>query len=279
MFRDGGLVAQLSDRGLSVESWVEVEGFTWRPDRASPRAQHVEEVRRVVLETASRVEAALGAGQIPLVLGGDCTVGIGTVAGAVGAGRKVGLVYLDRHADLNTPESVAEGTLDWMGMSQMLDARNSIEPIAGAFAARPLLEPARVVILGADEEAWTPWEREEAVRLRLPRVGIDPLCEDPSGTAEKAVGMLEDCDALLVHFDVDLLDFVDSPYSENIDRNSGPGLAQAAEALQVLCSDPRFTGLTVAEVNPAHASSDDPELRRLAGVVADACHWASARSS
>lgn len=279
MFRDGGLLEQLTDLGLSDGSWLEVEGFTWRPDRESPRAQHVDQVRRVVLETAARVETVIRAAELPLVLGGDCTVGIGTVAGAVGAGHRVGLVYLDRHADLNTPESVPDGTLDWMGMSQMLDARGSIEPIAGAFAGRPLLQPSRVVILGADEEAWTAWEREEAGRLRLPRIGIDAVCEDPGSAAADALGRLDGCDAVYVHFDVDLLDFVDAPYSENVDRNSGPSLAQAATALEVLCSDPRFAGLTVTEVNPAHASSDDPELRRLAGVLCDACRWASARSS
>ena len=279
VFRDGGLCRQLSDRGISVESWLEVEGFTWRPDRANRRAQHIEEVTRVALETASRVESVLGAGKLPLVLGGDCTVGVGTVAGAVGAGREAALVYLDRHADLNTPDSVPDGALDWMGMAQILDARGSIGPMAGAFARRPLLQPSRVVILGADEEVWTEWEREEAERLSLPRVGIEPLCRDPAAAAEEALGRLQGCDAVLVHFDVDLLDFVDAPYSENVDRNSGPSLAQAAEALRVLCSDPRFAGLTVTEVNPDHAASDDPGLERLAGVLAEACGWASAASS
>ena len=234
----------------------------------------------MVLETAARVETVIRAAELPLVLGGDCTVGIGTVAGAVGAGHRVGLVYLDRHADLNTPESVPDGTLDWMGMSQMLDARGSIEPIAGAFAGRPLLQPSRVVILGADEEAWTAWEREEAGRLRLPRIGIDAVCEDPGSaqrqtpSAGSTVAMPSTCISTWT---------CSTSSTRRIPRTStatrDPAWRRRRRALEVLCSDPRFAGLTVTEVNPAHASSDDPELRRLAGVLCDACRWASARSS
>ena len=280
VFRGGGLERHLSDHGIAVEAWLEVDGFTWRPDRESRRAQHVEEVRRVALETAARVETLLGAGRRALVLGGDCTVGIGSVAGAVGAGREVALIYLDRHADLNTPQSVPDGALDWMGMSQILDARGAIEPISGAFGARPLLEPSRVVITGAQEPIWTPWEREEAERLGVLRVGFDAICGDPGAAAAKALDLLGDgWDTLLVHFDVDLLDFIDAPYSENVEnRNSGPSLEQAAEALGVLCSDPRFAALTVTEVNPAHAASDDPGLARLAETLASAWGRAAARS-
>ena len=274
-----GLERLLTDGGVGVDGWLEVEGFTWRPDREHRRAQHLEEVRRVALATADQVERLLAAGGRALILGGDCTVGVGTVGGAVAAGGKVGLIYIDRHADLNTPESVAEGALDWMGMSQLLDARGSIDRLAAAFGRRPLLEPSQVVVLGADPEAWTPWEREEGERLRLPRVGSEDLSERPRVAAEEALGLLDSrCDTLLVHFDVDVLDFIDAPYGENVDRNSGPTLEQTTEALEALCSDPRFAALTVTEVNPAHAVSDDPDLERLAGALASAWRSTSAHS-
>jgi arginase len=280
VFREGGLERRLADHGTAVEAWLEVDGFTWRPDRDNRRAQHVEEVRRVALDTAARIEALLGAKKRALVLGGDCTVGIGTVAGAVGAGREVGLIYFDRHADLNTPQSVPDGALDWMGMSQILDAADSIEAIAGAFGVRPLLDPSRVVITGADPPRWTPWERQQVERLGVPRIGIDAVCEHPQAAAREALELLGDgCDTLLVHFDLDLLDFVDAPYSENVDRNSGPTLGQATQALEELCSDPRFAAMTLTEVNPAHAVSDDPDLERPAEALASAWGRASARSS
>ena len=73
-----------------------------------------------VRAVATRVEAALRAGELALVLGGDCTVGVGTVAGAVAAGAEPRLVYLDLHADLNTPSSVPDGALDWTGLAHLL---------------------------------------------------------------------------------------------------------------------------------------------------------------
>jgi arginase len=72
----------------------------------------VEQVRT----TATRVADGLAVpGRIVLVLGGDCTIGIGTVAGAQSV-----LGDIDLHADLNTPASAGDGALDWMALAHML---------------------------------------------------------------------------------------------------------------------------------------------------------------
>jgi arginase len=54
------------------------------------------------------------------MLGGDCTVGGGTIAGHATTGERIGLVYFDSHAYPNVPSSVHEGALDWIGMAHML---------------------------------------------------------------------------------------------------------------------------------------------------------------
>jgi arginase family enzyme len=71
------------------------------------------------------------------VLGGDCTVGIGTVAGHVGSGESTGLLYFDAHADLNTPTSVHEGALDWMGMAHVLGEEGAAPELVGVGARVP----------------------------------------------------------------------------------------------------------------------------------------------
>jgi arginase len=115
--RDAGLLGLLRDAGIAVSDHGDRTVWRWRPDRERPRAQNLDTVVSIVRETAARVADAAAAGEVTLVLGGDCTVGIGTVAGHVAAGpdERIGLIYLDSHADLNTPESVHEGTLDWLG--------------------------------------------------------------------------------------------------------------------------------------------------------------------
>jgi hypothetical protein len=77
------------------------ELWRWRPDRENRSAQNVGKVVEIVRDTARRVGDSIGAGETTLVLGGDCTVGIGTVAGHVSAAERVGLIYFDTHADLN----------------------------------------------------------------------------------------------------------------------------------------------------------------------------------
>ncbi len=108
------------EHGVDVRDHGDREMWRWRPDRENRRAQNLGKVVEIVADTARRVAEAAGAGETTLVLGGDCTVGIGTVAGHVESGERVGLVYFDAHADLNVPGSVLPGALDWMGMAHML---------------------------------------------------------------------------------------------------------------------------------------------------------------
>ena len=60
-------------------------------------------------------------GSAILVLGGDCTIELGTVAQAFGETPDAGLVYIDYDTDMNTPSSVDDGALDWMGVAHLLD--------------------------------------------------------------------------------------------------------------------------------------------------------------
>src|SRR5690606_8613973 len=112
--RAAGLIEKLRGHGLGVEDRGDVAGFRWRADAETPRAMNLDAVARVARATAVHVAAALSKGARPLVLGGDCTVEIGTVAGARATGESVGLVYVDFDTDLNTPESTTDGALDWM---------------------------------------------------------------------------------------------------------------------------------------------------------------------
>ena len=94
------------------------------------------------------------------MLGGDCTVGIGTVAGHVGSGERVGLVYFDSHADLNVPESVPEGALDWMGMAHMLGEEGAEPELVNSGPRAPLLETDQVLLFAWGPGQATAFERE-----------------------------------------------------------------------------------------------------------------------
>jgi arginase len=78
-----------------------------------------------------------------------------------------GLLYVDRHFDLNTPDSTTDGALDWMGLAHGFALPGTIDALTGAFGHGPLLQPTQVAWLGVDAGWATAWEREQADRLGL----------------------------------------------------------------------------------------------------------------
>ncbi len=261
--RDAGLVELLRERGVAVDDRGDSTPQRWRPDRARPYAQNVAAVAETVRETASRVRAA---DHPALVLGGDCTVGLGTVAGQ--PDEPLGIIYFDLHADLNVPSSVPDGALDWMGMAHLLREDGADDELA---LALPRVEPEQVLLFSYRADQLTPRECDALERLPMERVPLEHVAADPAGAAGSALALMEPrCERLVVHFDVDVIDFVDAPLSENTGRNIGLSLDGALQALAVLAASDRFAALTVTELNPAHGEEDGSTVRRFAEGLASA---------
>lgn len=269
--RAAGLAQALSDRGVEVRDLGDRPVWRWRPDREHPRAQNAAVVAEIARDTARRVEAALADGGGPLiVLGGDCSIELGVIAGH---GDGAGLVYLDLHPDLNTPESVVEGTFDWMGMAHALALDGAHPEVVAATPRTPLLRDDQVVFLGYGPHEARPFELDAMVRRGLAGVPADELTRDPEAAAARALEALPSgFERLLVHFDVDVIDFNDAQLSEEGVRGAGVTLDAAMRALAVLIRDDRLSAITITELNPEHGDEQGEELRRfvdrLAGVLA-----------
>jgi len=273
--REAGLLAALERAGLEVEDGGDAELWRWRPDRDEPRAQHAAKVAAIARGTAERVGAFLSHTErkaptpVALVLGGDCTVGVGTVAGALAAGSDVGLLYFDTHADLNVPEAVREGALDWMGMAHMLAEPGARPELLWVGPRAPLLRDDQVLLFAWGPEQATEFELAAIERRGLERIAVDEVAADPEGAAARALASLESrCERLLVHFDVDVVDFTDAPLSENTGRNEGLPLAAALAALRVLLASPKLAALTITELNPDHTEAGGDAIERLVAAVA-----------
>jgi len=266
--RDAGLFDLLGNSGLEVRDHGERDIWRWRPDRGHAQAQNVGAVVEIVIDTARRVGDSVQAGETTLVLGGDCTVGVGTVAGHLSAGERVGLVYFDAHADLNVPESVREGALDWMGMAHMLGEPGAVSELRDVGPRMPLLEAQQVLLFGWDPEQATAFEREAIERRQIAVVSADQVAADPLVAADEARGLMESrCDRLLVHFDVDVINFTDVPLSENTGRNVGLAYEEAIASLEGLLASELLAGLTIAELNPDHTEEGADSLSRFATDV------------
>ena len=134
--RSAGLLEQLIASGLRVHDDGNLPHQIWSPDRDHPLAQNAGQATTSLQQLADRLHPLLACGDIALVLGGNCTIALGVVAALrrLGAGAP-GLLYADRHYDLNTPESTTHGALDWMGLAHALALPGCLDTLTGAFGA------------------------------------------------------------------------------------------------------------------------------------------------
>ncbi len=269
--REAGLVQTLTSAGIDVHDAGDLTEQIWAPDRQDRFAMNTGQVVASVQELARRVPRLLTGDRRLLVLGGNCTVAIGLAAGLNATfDNECGLLYVDRHFDLNTPATTIEGALDWMGVAHGLDLPGSRAEFAGAFPARPVLDPGRLAFLGVDPTQATDFEREQVARLGISVTTQSELIADPAGAAAAALRALPEV-PFAAHVDVDVLDFTDAPLAENTSgRNIGPTLDQLGAALAVIVADPRWRGLSIGEVNPTRAAGDPGVLTRFTGMLADA---------
>jgi len=268
--RAAGLLRRLEAAGLSVREAGEGPFFRWQPDPGDPRAQNRARARDSILRAAAASRKALRNGDFVLLLGGDCTHHLGLLSAVVEVAGGAGSIYLDLHGDLNTPQSTVDGSLDWMGLAHALALPGTTKELREIGPRSPLIEPSDLCLLGLLESDATEWER---ARIREDGIGFVPrsrLQADPQGAARQAIARVNHERHLVVHFDVDAVDFNDAPLSEHPGRGKGVTLDAALQALGVLLRDSRVRGLSIGELNPDHGAADGSTLARLVEGLGEA---------
>jgi arginase len=269
--RDAGLIDRLTQAGIHVVDHGDSPVWRWRPDRTRRYAQNLEAVVEQVQALAERVRRSVAAGEVPLVLGGDCTLELGTVSGFLPSDQRLTLLYFDLHADLNVPDSAPDGALDWMGMAHMLGEERATPELSRFGPRFPLLADEDVLIFAHGPGQVTPWEREVLERRNLQTIPVSVVTEDPEGAAALALARLAGPDdRLLVHFDVDVIDFTDAPLSENTGRNIGLSFEHAFRALRVILANSNLAALTITELNPQHGEPGAATLERYIDALVGA---------
>jgi arginase len=156
-----------------------------------------------------------------------------------------------------------------MGVAHMLGLKYTLPELAGLGPRVPMLNPEQLLLFGNDNvEAF---ERQVIDRLGIAEVRLAEVVADPAGAAAAVVdGWARQFERLLIHLDVDVLDFGDMPLAENTRRNVGLTFDQLMAALHQLLRAPNWAALTVCELNPDHGESDGSTLRTFAEGLADA---------
>ncbi len=263
--RAAGLIDSLQERGVDVIDRGDLPEVAFRPDPENPRKQNLGEVARVAQDVAVELRRARGNGTCPVVLGGDCTITLGVVAGLLGQGSSLGLLYLDGDLDLNTPETTPSGIFDGMVTAHLVG--RGAQELALIGPEYPLLQESHLVYFGYNVSAGgiDPPELSALERSAALRFPVETVREDPIAAANKALEALEGrVERILVHFDLDVAD----TSAVDVAHSNGLALETTVEVLKVFMQSPKCAGLVVTEFNPV-LDVDGSVARRLATHLAE----------
>ena len=251
VLREAGLLEALRAAGARVVNLSDLSLFPFRDDPGHPTARNAEVVACAVRATADEMTRALREG-FTIVLGGDCTLVVGALAGARAAlGRPVGVVYVDANADLNTPETTPSGFLGGMALSLALG--QGPDGLIAPMGVSPVLEPEHVALIGF--RGLDPGERDRIGALGLALPAAAARQTGMRVAAALALDAIANEDGpVLVHLDVDAIDYAEMPVKDSI-GGAGLTIAEISDLLTALVASPRVVGLHIAEFNPAR----DPE--------------------
>lgn len=249
--RVANLVARLSARGLDVADRGNLQGpmNPWQPPHDGYRhLPAVVEWNRAVYEA---VYAELGAGRLPVMLGGDHCLAIGSITAVARHcrenGKRLRVLWLDAHADFNTAQVTPSGNIHGM-------------PVACLCG----MGPEELTTLGGSKPATTPdvfrqigirsVDEGEKRLVREARVSIFDMRQiDESGMKRVMEAALEGVDAdthLHVSFDVDFLDPAIAPGVGTTVRG-GPNYREAQLCMEMIADTGRLASLDIVELNPA----------------------------
>jgi arginase len=267
--RAHGLLDRLRAGGLTVHDAGDVEGEPFRRDPSGSASRNLGAVVRVAARVADEVERILSAGRFAVVLGGDCTIELGVVAGAQRALDDVRLAYLDGDADLASPSHPGSGIVDASGIAHLLGiADDALARLGPRF---PMLDERHLAMIGFDPDDSDSVDAPALLeRPGLLHIDHRSLAAHPNGAVLRVgEALVADGASIVVHFDVDTVDSAELPLANFPHYGTGVPLATAMEVLHGLVALPGVRALALTEVNPTHDATG-AELDRYVHAVADA---------
>jgi len=246
--RYAGLAARIAGLGRRVDDLGNIEtAVAEAADPGDERARFLTEIKAACARVAEQVERAVAAGQLPLVLGGDHSIALGTLGGlARAAGRPGGVLWLDAHGDVNRPETSPTGNVHGMPLAAALGiAGPEFESEAWSL---PTVESRRVALVGV--RSLDPSERELLRELEVCVFTMSDL--DRLGMETAMAQALERISGPgFVHVSLDM-DVVDPAVAPGVGTPERGGLSyrEAHLAMELVAESGLATALEVVEVNP-----------------------------
>lgn len=252
VMRMAGLKRRLADLGYEVRDHGDVPVEEAEPAAEEDKLKHLREISDACEHVFSAVQGALESGELPIILGGDHSIAIGSISGVSSYCRQhdqsLGLIWFDAHADMNTPESTPSGNIHGMPLAALLGFGAAELTQIGGFA--PKLDPKLCAHVGArDVDAG---ERELVRRLGIRLFTMREIDErGMSACMDEAIAIASRGSAgYAVTFDVDALDPNDAPGSGTLVRG-GLTYREAHLAMEKIAEAGGMISLEVVEINTA----------------------------
>jgi arginase len=237
---------QVTDAGNIRVEIAETQGF------GSKDARYLKEIAETCTRIAEAVVKTLEEGMIPLVLGGDHSLAAGSISGVAEfyrrKGQKIGVVWIDAHSDINTPETSLSGNVHGMPLAALLGL--GPEPLGNIFGYAPKIPAENTVLVGVrDIDAA---ERENLRRAGVAKVytmrdiderGMRTVMEEALAVAGKGTAGYH------VSLDMDWIDPEDAP-GVGTPVRGGATYREAHLAMEILADHGRLLSFEMVEVNP-----------------------------
>jgi len=243
-----GLMEQLRALGLQVTDGGNVALPRTDPGGDPPRnLNHWPEVRSMALAVAERIENALMEDRLPVVIGGDHSLALGTIAGAARVVSPLGLLWIDAHGDFNDDTTSPSGNIHGMPFSSVLGLGPALlNELAGP---SPKVRPEHAALIGVRD-----LDKAEAPKLAASGVrayGIDEIRSRGFGTilAEAIAIVTNGTAGFHCSFDIDALDPAAMPGTGTRAAN-GLSLEEGTAILQTSIRSGHCRSLDITELNP-----------------------------
>lgn len=245
-----GLKREIASLGLSLSAEIRIDCPS---ESVTPiernQVKYLAEVTQVSERVCSEVSGAIAAGAFPLVLGGDHSVAIGSLAGLSAHYSNLGVIWFDAHADLNTEGRSLSGNMHGMSMAAALG--HSAFNLSHIPGAGPFIDPSNLVYVGLRDLDEYEKEQIRAIGIKsftmhdIDRIGIQRVVEQALAVAGKGT------DGIHISFDMDCLDPREAP-GVGTPVPGGLNYREAHFALELLASTGRITSMDLVEVNPLY---------------------------
>jgi arginase len=250
--RVAGLEARLEEIGHVVEDGGNVAvAMPEQKKEGHPNAKYLKEITATCTKNAELVMKTLEAGKVPIVLGGDHSVAAGTVAGVAEfyrkQGQKIGLLWIDAHSDINTPESSPSGNVHGMPLAAIMGL--GPPELANIFNFSPKVSPENCVLIGVRDI-------DSIEKENIRRAGVEVFTMrdiDERGmraVMEEALRMAgRGTTGYHVSLDMDWIDPEDAP-GVGTPVRGGATYREAHLAMEIIADHGRMLSFEIVEVNP-----------------------------